>query len=677
MHDVWVGIASVVFAVLAAWASRRVLGTRIGWLRAIVTGIVIFLATVPLARSALISADVLRGQGLAIDSPTAALFVALALGWQFAIVVMVILVLELLWPSGRGFHPVRAAREALRRRDRMRRYTQILRIASRHGLEEWGHRRRGEVQDVPAAVVAAMNEAGVTFVKVGQVLSTRDDVLPRAFTDAFATLQMQSTPLPWPAARQAIEAELQRPLEEVFAWVDETPLAAASVAQVHAARLLPSADDAHGAEADDARGAEVVIKIQRPDARASVETDVDIIERIAADAQRHAAWARGYGVRALAAEFVRTLREELDYRVEVANTELLRGTLARGHGETVAVPRIHRHLCTPRMIVQERIEGTPLARLNGGLPDQLGDRSDGDAHRTSDVILESVFEQIAVRGVFHADLHPGNVIIRPDGGVTLIDFGAIGTVERSLRRLLIALLLAMSSDDDVTTTDIVLMMVAPPAEGNELDRAALQHEIGVILTRMHNGPADAAVFRELIDVLRSHQLALPPALLLIFRTIASLEGTLRRLDPTYDIVKEALERAPRFAAMSVDPKQVLTDAQARLQVAAEQLRRLPRRLETLGARLEDGTFTVRVRSHEDPVERSWMTGLVGQLTTTLVGVALIVVAAVLLVAGGGPALTPDVDLLPFVGALVGLGGMMLLLRSLRQALSRREAPARR
>ncbi|MFB8387287.1 ABC1 kinase family protein [Microbacterium sp. NPDC055910] len=688
-------VLGAVFAVGAAWVAQHVLGTPIGWVRAIIFVAIIYTATVPIVRAALEAGDVMVDGQFVVSSPIGVVFIAVALGWQFALAVTVIMISELFWPSGRGWHPIRGVKELLHRRKRMLRYAQTLRIASKHGLSLFGSHRKGEDQDVPAAVVAAMNEAGVTFVKIGQVLSTRDDVLPSEFTDAFATLQMQTTPLPWDDAKAAIEAELPGTIDEVFAWVDEVPMAAASLAQVHAARLHPAEGETEGAN--------VVIKIQRPDARASVQIDSDIIVRLAQQAERRAAWARAYGLNALAGEFVRSLKEELDYRIELANTELLRDTLARSSVRAVHVPEVYPALCTERMMVQERIEGIPFSNLDGGLPAAMADAEPrerteeerfevGDvagtvswtrpdplptAHEIADVLVDTVFEQIAVRGVFHADLHPGNIILRADGQIALIDFGSVGILERSMRRMLLAMMSAMGAEDDIALTDLLLMIAGEPADGSELDRRALQHEIGVILTRVHNGRTDASIFTEVIDVLRRHQLALPPALILVFRTIASMEGSLRRLVPDYDMVDQALTRTTYFARLAFDPRDMLADARVQLQVVGEQLRRLPRRIEAIGAQFENGTFGMSLRMFRDPNERSWIASLVGQLTTALVGVVLVIAAVVLVVFGGGPLLTPDVSLFPFLGAVLGLGGMLLVLRSLRTALMRGDTPAGR
>lgn len=643
-------LVALAFSLVAAWIVRRLLDVEVGWLRAWVTAIVVFVIASPVAVWSLTQAQVYEDGRLVADGAIAIAFVALTVGWMLAAVVIAVLTLEFLWPSRRWRNPISVVRDAIRRRDRARRYAQILAIGSRHGLTFYESRRRGEQdEELPAALVSAMNEAGVTFVKLGQVLSSREDVLPPALIAAFSTLQMDSTPIPWAEAETAIRAQLGCPIEEVFAEIDPVPLAAASVAQVHAARLRS--------------GEDVVVKIQRPRARAQVTTDLDILERLAAQAERRTDWARAYGARALVAEFSRALREELDYRIEVSNTEMLRSAIPRSEATRLHVPRVYPQYSTAQMIVQERVIGTPFGRLAPrAVPEE-------EARRIADDLLDAVFEQIAVRGVFHADLHAGNVILGEDGAVTLIDFGAVGVLERSMRRLLIPMLIGMANEDDVAVTDVALLMCEPP--GAEFDTTTLQRDIGVILTRVHNARADENIFRSFLDALRRNRMALPPSLLLVFRTLASLEGTLRRLVPDYDMVGRALEVAPRMARSLVSPRTALLSAQTWSTLIAEQMRRMPRRIESLTRSLDEGTLSVRLRALESPDDRSYIDGIIGRLTTTGIGITLVIAGIMLGVDDGGPLLTGDVPAFSFLGSIVGLGGLLLLLRSLRGALRRR------
>ncbi|MET0781475.1 MAG: AarF/UbiB family protein [Microbacterium sp.] len=647
----WLAFALVTlaFAAVATWVSRRLLDTPVGWVRSLVFSVVVFAFSIPLVLWMLEQSNVYADGEFLVSWPIAATISALILGWVFAIVVVVIVVSEFLVPTRPLRNPIVVIREAIRRRDRARRYAQIVLIASRHGIGLYQNRARGYSDELPEALVSAINEAGVTFVKLGQVLSSREDVLPREFIKALSTLQMDSTPIPWAEAEAAIREQLGRPLDEVFASVDQSPMAAASVAQVHAATLLD--------------GTRVVVKIQRPRARAQVTTDLDILERLAADAERRTEWAREYGARALAAEFARTLREELDYRVEAANTEMLRGAIERSQSPTLNIPTVYSDLSTARMLVLERADGIPFSRLT---PDTLPPEA---ALRVANGVVDSVFEQIAVRGVFHADLHAGNLILA-DGTVTLIDFGAVGVLERSVRRLLAPLLVAIANDDDVSATDIVLLLCAPMS-GGSVEQAELQHDIGAILTRVANAQVGENVFSALIDVLRRHRLAMPPSLLLVFRTLISLEGTLRRLVPGFDMVGRGLARAPHIALQLATPRTVALGIQAQSAIVGEQLRRLPRRIEGITQALQDGTFQVRVRALESADDRRWLDAVLGEVTATIVGVALVATGFFLAVSDVGPQITDDVRVFSFLGSVLGLGGMLLLLRSLSGAFRRR------
>ena len=649
------GLLSVVFAVLAAWAARRLLDRSVGWFRTALTALVVFLAALPVATWALNTAGVVRGDAIVADGPVALSFLALTLGWVFAAVVVCVVTLEFAWPSRGLRNPVTAVRDAFRRRDRARRYAQIVAIASRHGIALFSAPREAP-RELPSAVLAAMNEAGVTFVKLGQVLSTRDDILPREFVNAFATLQMDSTPISWSEAEAAIRAELRSPIDEVFQSIDPEPLAAASVAQVHAARLRD--------------GDDVVVKIQRPAARGQVTTDLDILRRLAADLERRTDWAKEYGAIALVDEFARALDEELDYRTELTNAEMLRYGADRSRSP-LRIPRSYDHLSTERMLVQERVFGTPFSHV------AALDVPADEASAIADQIVDAIVDQVLVHGVFHADLHGGNLILgdaRADGSprtVTLIDFGSTGVIEKSLRRLLVPLLVAIANDDDAVATDLVLLICS---HGESLDRADLQRDIGSVITRVHNSPSHESIFRLLVDALRRHRLAIPPSLLLALRTLGSLEGTLRLLAPDYDLTAKGLALAPTAALRQLSLRDLALSAQSQGAVLIEGARRLSRRIESISRGLDEGTFAVRVRMFESRTERTWVDGLLSRVTVTVVGVTLLIAGVLLTVSTGGPMLTGDVPAFSFAGSVLTLGGMLLLLRSLSNSFRGRGGP---
>lgn len=645
------GLVALGFALLAAWAARRLLDRSVGWIRSGVTALIVFLVALPLTVFSLRATGVLRGDQVVTDVPITLSFLALTVGWLFGATVVCIVALEFAWPSRGLRNPVTSIREAFRRRDRARRYAQILAIASRHGISLFGPRAE-TTRNLPAALVSAMNDAGVTFVKLGQVLSARDDVLPRDLVDAFATLQMESTPIPWTEAQAAIQSELHRPIDEIFQRIDPEPLAAASVAQVHAAELLD--------------GTQVVVKIQRPLARRQVTTDLDILRRLAVDLEKRTEWAREYGATALVEEFSRGLYEELDYRIELQNAEMLRAAGEESHSP-VRIPRSYAALSTERMLVQERVAGTPFAHAAAlDLPPE-------EATAIADRIVGAVFDQILLRGVFHADLHAGNLILGgpADGGrpVTLIDFGSVGIVEKSLRRLLVPLLVAIENEDDAVTTDLVLLICG---YGESLRKEVLQRDVGVVITRVRNSPANENIFRLLVDALRRHRLRIPPSLLLILRTLGSLEGTLRILQPDYDLTRRGLRQAPITALRQLSVRDVLLTAESQGAALIEGVRRVSRRVESISRSLDQGSFALRLRLFESKSERAWVDSLVAQLTVTVIGVTLVIAGVLLGVADTGPLLTNDFRAFAFLGSVLALGGLLLLMRSLSRSFRSRD-----
>ncbi|SMH39331.1 ubiquinone biosynthesis protein [Rathayibacter oskolensis] len=661
-----VTVLIVVLAVLSSIAvgsvSRRILGTPVGWPRSVVVGLLVFVAGLPFGVWVARETGIVSGDRATVESSAwvALLTILLSIGWVFALGVGLLVALELFWPTASLRNPIDVVRGALRQRRRTRRYLQILAIASRHGLG-WVFHSRARIEGDPTtaeqraeAVVDTINASGVTFVKLGQVLSTRRDLVPEPYLSALSSLQSGATTLPWETIRAEIADELGRPIEEVFASVDETPLAAASVAQVHTARLLD--------------GRDVVIKVQRPTARAQVEADVDIILRLAERAELHTRQGRDLRATSVARGFSSTLLDELDYGIEYRNTEMIRATLVEiaEHGErddvVITVPEVHAEASSKQMITMDRVDGRPLSRAD----DRLAELSMQQRDALAVGLMNVVLEQILVHGVFHADLHPGNVILREDGTLGLIDFGAIGIVERSQREYLAALLLAAASEDDIAATDALLLIVDVP-DGADLD--AFRHDIGQVLTTVRYRPgSDGSIFTMMLDVIRQHHIALPATLSSAFRSFATLEGCLHVLVPDFDMVERALERVPKLMKRMLSLRRVAASAQAQAAVGAAYARRIPRRVESLSQQLERGTLGVRLRTFADGGDRGFVGGLVAEVVSALISLTAVVLAIVLVVSDSGPSLAPDLRLFDLGGAFIGLLGFLGILRLVRRLL---------
>lgn len=655
-------VLAALCAVAVGFASRRVLGTPVGRVRSVVVGLLVFATGLPFGvwvsrTTGVVSAGRVAGAG---DAWIAVVTIGLAMAWVFAAGVGLLVALELFWPTTAFRNPVDVVRGALRSRRRTNRYLEILGIASRHGLGWVFHSRpRLEQQSTTAqqraqAIIETINASGVTFVKLGQVLSTRRDLVPEPYLSALASLQSGATTLPWEIIRAEIAAELGRPIDEVFAFVEESPLAAASVAQVHAARLLD--------------GQDVVIKVQRPTARAQVEADVDIVLRLAESAELHTRQGRDLRAVSVARGFTSTLLDELDYRIEYSNTEMIRATLvaiaehAGPDDVRITIPRVHSSASSARMITMDRVDGSPLSRAE----ERLGRLSDDERSALAADLMNVVLEQILVHGVFHADLHPGNVILREDGTLGLIDFGAIGIIERSQREYLAALLLAAASEDDIAATDALLLIVDLP---DDADLDAFRHDIGQVLTRArYQARGHGSIFAMMLDVIRQHRIALPATLSSAFRSFATLEGCLQVLVADFDLMEHALERVPELMKRMLTLRRIAASAQAQAAVGAAYARRIPRRLESLSERLEQGTLGVRLRTFAEPGDRGFVGGLVAEVVAVLISLTAVVLAIVLVVSDSGPTLAPGLGLFDLGGAFIGLLGFLGVLRVVRRLL---------
>ncbi|MFF2832116.1 ABC1 kinase family protein [Cellulosimicrobium cellulans] len=665
----FVGLVGIVFTVvmllLLAATARRVMGASVGWIRSAVVAFAMLSVASWVLTNGLLDAGWSRADGTLTVAPGVALVaIVLAFAWAFVLGLCVLLVFELLVPTGSVPGPWRALRGLRQGRRETRRYAQILAIGVRHGLggaltrgarqPDGSRLSRTDQRRQAAALRDALSDAGVTFVKFGQVLSTRRDLLPAAFADALATLQSEVPPAPWPQVEAAVAGALGRPIEEAFAEFSPEPLASASVGQVHAARLLD--------------GREVVVKVQRPGARAQVETDLAILGRLARRIERDTAWGRSLGVVDLADGFAASLREELDYTVELENTLALRAALARGAasddggdapgaGPRVRVPEVYPELSGTTLLVMERLDGVPVGRaaeVLAGLEDAV--RAD-----LASRLLTATLEQVLVAGTFHADLHPGNVLVTDDGRLGLLDMGSVGRLGEPERLALAAVLLAVDADDAVAATDALLELLDAPAD---LDVRRLERAVGQVIVRFRGAGASGAMFTALFRLVTDAGLAVPSQVAAAFRTFASLEGTLRLIDPGFDLVAGARATAQPLVRRVVTPEGLRERATSLFLGLAPELERLPRRLAKITSDVEAGRLTVNVRSFAHPDDRAFVTGLVQQVVSTVIAAAAVVAAVVLVSADSGPELVEGLRLFAVLGAALGFVGTVLAVRVL-------------
>ncbi|WP_245933542.1 ABC1 kinase family protein [Arthrobacter livingstonensis] len=595
--------------------------------------------------------------GLNVAPAVAVLFPVLSVGWIFALGVGALVFIEAAFPTGTlpGFATLFTGWNARRRRACW--YTDIVSIAVRHGL---GSRLRGFGQGggpereakTARALRDALNEAGVTFVKLGQMLSTRRDLLPGAYIRELETLQSNATVESWETIAAAVEERLGRPLPEVFSEVDQVPLAAASVAQVHRAVLLD--------------GTPVVIKVQRPGALDQVNLDMDIIIRLARWLNRTTPWGRSLGVHQLAQGFAGSLAEELDYTVELENMRSIEHALESSGRFAVTVPHAYAEFSGEPLLVMNQLPGLPISSASR----QLGELTAVERSELAATLLGATLQQIISDGVFHADLHAGNIFITPEGKLGLLDFGAVGRLDPATQSALGMMLYSIDKNDSAGATDALIELLDRP---DDLDARAVERSLGQLLTRFRTGfraGGSQKMFGELFALVIAHRFSVPPQIGAAFRALAAVEGTLLVIDPGMDLVAAARSEVSRLMSGKMGLGSVKDELEQRMMALLPLLNRLPRRINNISEDLEHGRFSMNVRVLAHPADRRYLTGLFQQLVVAVLAGAAVLGAIMLITSNEGPLLTGEVHLYGVFGFALLFGGFVLGMRALMMVFKR-------
>jgi ubiquinone biosynthesis protein len=626
-----------VWIVLLSIAARRMLQLRAGPVRLIIAG------AIGVAVAVFVIGGRVQGEGW----PFALLWIGIGVVASMGVLILG----EFVAPAGSRLRPLRWYREIRQWQRRIRRYAQISRIVARHGLGGYASSRGtttpGQRAELAERLRRALEEAGVAFVKFGQILSTRHDLLAPEFTEELGRLQSHVAPIPYEDVERLLEEEYGRPVAEVFADLDREPLAAASISQVHRA-TLPS-------------GEQVVVKVQRPGIRPIVDGDLDITLRIARMLERRAEWARAIGIRELADGFAEALWEELDFKIEARNVT---SVLATHRLDDVVIAPTHRALCTSRVLVFDYLDGLPLNKADSIIAERHVDREEL-ARR----LLRALLTQIMLDGVFLADPHPGNLMLLRDGRLGLLDFGSVGRLDGNLRSSLQRMLLAIETSDATLLADSLIEVVERP---EDIDEAGLERAIGRFMAR-YLGPGvtvDVAMFADLFRLVTKYGVAVPPELAAVFRALATVEGTLARLAPGFDIVGESRAFAAENLQRTLGTESLRSMAISEAAKLLPLVRRLPRRLDRLTSALEHGRFSSGTRVIADRQDRDYVTSLVHQSLLTLLAAAIGIIGAVLLGIENGPSVTPTLGLFELVAYTLLLLGGALTLRVLTTILRR-------
>ncbi len=414
-----------------------------------------------------------------------------------------------------------------------RRYRQIINVMMRYGFSEildqlklkrkpgWFRFQRqthaDHIANRPVRLRLAMEELGPTFVKIGQLLSTRVDLLPKEYVEEFSRLQDSVKPFSGEEARRQVEEELKVSLGEKFLQFDENPLAAASISQVHRAVLYS--------------GEEVVVKVKRPDIEPQILQDLQILKYAASFADRNTQWGEIYHFYEMAEEIEQIIINELDFRIEARNAERIKNNF-KNH-TTVYIPYVYEDSSTREVLTLEQCHGR---NLNLFMEDEEVPSTKKKV--VAENIIDAYFMMIFVHGFFHGDPHPGNIIVFSDDTLALVDFGTAGFIDESFQEKLQLLLRYLTEQKAEEVTDIVIELGVVP---DHVEKRNLVSDVARLQEKYYQMPLEKIeireVFSEFLWIMGKHKIRMPHEFLLLTKTIATVEGIISRLDPDFKIVE--------------------------------------------------------------------------------------------------------------------------------------------
>lgn len=647
VEEVSVGpaFALIMFAVLAilltaiGWVASRVLGVRRGLWRSLAAGIL-----------GVITSNALIDWEIGSDAPFTWTAVAVILGTTIVLTIIYGLLLDALIPPRRDDAP-RGLKAGWRRAKgftaSLGRMSEIARHARAHRLPVRGI---GTPQGA-RALRETIEDSGGMLVKFGQIASTRDDLLPTVVTEELAHLRASVPPLPIGVVNRQIEKELGAPPDEVFARFDTTPLAAASIAVTHRATLHD--------------GTAVIVKVQRPDVQDTITRDARVLRWLARRVERQKPALAQLQLREVVEELIRSVRQELDFRVEQASNAAMRATRSGDAG--MRFPEIFADLTTRRVLVMEEIVGASVSE-SGAVESAGRSRTE-----LADNLLRSFLAQTLVDGVFHADPHPGNVLIDQDGNICLIDYGAVGYIDPLTLDGLQLLAAGFLTRDSAVMARGVRRMVG--TQGTLLDIAAIESDMSSIIGQLGGGDSfDPALLAGVARSLARFGVAAPPALGVLTRAALTLQGTLAIIDPGFVMAQRTTAIVGDLARerISGDLRDI---ARAETLRVLPSLREMPQLAEDLALQARAGRLTIRTQRYQGG-DAQTVSRWLDRVLQVGIGMGGALISTLLILAGvlaEGTGVARFLYAVGFVGLVLTTG---MLLRALAQIQDRdRRRPA--
>jgi ubiquinone biosynthesis protein len=549
----------------------------------------------------------------------------------------------------------------------LKRYRQVVQVLVKHGfgqvidqLHLWEdtniQRRIPKIRKhdkftpttLAERVRLALEELGPTFIKLGQLVSTRPDLVPHAYIAELEKLQNQVAPIPDEIAMKVVRAELNRPLEEVFSSFEEKPAAAASLSQVYRATLKS--------------GEVVAVKVQRPGITELVQVDLEIMHDLAARLDRYFEQARAINLTSLVEEFASDMKRELNFVSEANNIRHFAHNFTGN--PSIHVPVVFMELCTPNMLVTEFMDGLKITDT-----DKLG--SGGYdlaliAHRGADIYLKSILED----GFFHADPHPGNVLVLPDNVICLLDFGMMGRLSAVDREVLSELLAHVFERDAKGVTRALLEICGPQVA---LDSDRLEMEVSYIIEEyaymsLHELQL-GDFFGQLMQLIRTYHLHLPRHYIWLLKVIATVENTARRLDPNFNLAEYSRPFIQKLLVRHLNP----LDQVRKLRLTATDLLKLikdlPYEARSILRQVREGRAKVDIELMGLEPMRRTLNHIFNRVVLALIVCALLISSSLIVLSGIPPLVSgiPVIGLSGFV--IAALLGIWLIISVLRNGMN--------
>jgi ubiquinone biosynthesis protein len=512
-----------------------------------------------------------------------------------------------------------------------------------------GWQRRAEKVDqelsrlsIAERVRHTLEDLGPTYIKLGQLLSGRGDLLPAGFVEELTKLLDAAQPFPYEAAARQIETELGRPPEEIFQSFDRTPIAAASIGQVHRAVLLD--------------GDRVVVKIQRPNIDRMVQSDLGLLMRQAHFLERRSETARNYNLIENVEELGYALRNEMDYTSEAQNIERFYQTY--NHDPTLRIPRVYWEYTTRRIIVMEEIDGFKLTDL-----DKLRDQG-YNLPAIAQVVCDFYFKQIFEDGFFHADPHPAN-LMAADDRVAVLDFGMVAFLSRRVKEDLGDMFVSVitQNTEQMITVIVRMGLVSRATNLRELERDINRMLMRYLGLPLHQIPV-AQVLSEILSISFSHKVRLPGDVAMLIRTLMILQSLGTSLDPDYQIVGALEPYVRKLVQDKLSVKRVGLNAVRTIGSLSTLTQRLPNRLEDLWDQLDEGNLTVGVSVRDLTFIIQKVDRIINRVAFSVVVAALIIGSALILMAGDA---LPTLFTLPVIGLSVPVAQVSFIFAGLTGA----------